>query len=91
MGPPLLLVMFVGAIYAHYGDLPMLRRMLTGVASVVVQMLVPYAATLAADDQRSEVIGTLMGGLLIGILLSRTFAGLLAQAGGWRTVYRSRR
>ena len=65
--------------------------LLTGVASVVVQMLVPYAATLAADDQRSRVIGTLMGGVLIGILLSRTFAGLLAQAGGWRTVYRSRR
>jgi predicted MFS family arabinose efflux permease len=61
--------------------------LLTGVASVVVQMLVPYAATLAADDQRSQVIGTLMGGVLIGILLSRTFAGILAQAGGWRTVY----
>src|SRR6201992_1083776 len=44
-----------------------------GVTSVVVQMLVPYAATLAPDAQRSRVIGTLMSGLLIGILLSRTF------------------
>lgn len=60
---------------------------LTGAASVVVQMLVPYAATLASDGQRSRVIGTLMGGMLIGILLSRTFAGILAQAGGWRAVY----
>jgi predicted MFS family arabinose efflux permease len=58
-----------------------------GVTSVVVQMLVPYAATLATDDQRSRVIGTLMGGLLIGILLSRTFAGVIAQAAGWRAVY----
>ncbi|MGH3164406.1 MAG: MFS transporter, partial [Trebonia sp.] len=49
--------------------------LLTGVTSVVVQMLVPYAATLASDSERSKVIGTLMGGLLIGILLSRTFAG----------------
>jgi len=57
------------------------------VTSVVVQMLVPYAATLASDDERSRVIGTLMGGLLIGILLSRTFAGIVAEAGGWRTVY----
>lgn len=61
--------------------------LLTGTATVVVQMLIPYAATLASEDQRSQVIGTLMGGLLIGILLSRTLAGLLAQAGGWRTVY----
>lgn len=57
------------------------------VTSVVVQMLVPYAATLASDDERSQVIGTLMGGLLIGILLSRTFAGVIAGLGGWRTVY----
>jgi len=57
------------------------------VTSVVVQMLVPYAATLASDHERSRVIGTLMGGLLIGILLSRTFAGVVAGFGGWRTVY----
>ena len=58
-----------------------------GVTSVVVQMLVPYAATLAPDEQRSRVIGTLMSGLLIGILLSRTFAGIIAQVAGWRAVY----
>jgi predicted MFS family arabinose efflux permease len=57
------------------------------VTSVVVQMLVPYAATLASDDERGRVIGTLMGGLLIGILLSRTFAGVVAGLGGWRMVY----
>jgi predicted MFS family arabinose efflux permease len=60
---------------------------IVGVTSVVVQMLVPYAATLATDDQRSRVIGTLMGGLLIGILLSRTFSGVIAQLAGWRAVY----
>ena len=50
-------------------------------------MLVPYAATLASDRERSRVIGTLMGGLLIGILLSRTFAGVVAGLAGWRAVY----
>lgn len=70
-------------------DLPVLAVAvaLCCVTSVVVQMLVPYAATLASDNERSRVIGTLMGGLLIGILVSRTFAGMVAQAGGWRTVY----
>jgi predicted MFS family arabinose efflux permease len=60
---------------------------LAGITSVVVQMLVPYAATLASDDERGKVIGTLMGGLLIGILLSRTFAGVVAALAGWRAVY----
>jgi predicted MFS family arabinose efflux permease len=60
---------------------------LCAVTSVVVQMLVPYAATLAGDKERSRVIGTLMGGLLIGILLSRTYAGVLAELAGWRAVY----
>jgi predicted MFS family arabinose efflux permease len=60
---------------------------LAGVTSVVVQMLVPYAATLASDADRTKVIGSLMGGLLIGILLSRTFAGVVAGLAGWRSVY----
>jgi len=61
--------------------------LLTGLASVVVQMLVPYAATLARETERSRVIGTLMGGLLVGILLSRTFAGVIGELANWRIVY----
>ena len=70
-------------------DLPVLDAAvgLCCITSVVVQMLVPYAATLASDNERSRVIGTLMGGLLIGILLSRTFAGVVAGFAGWRAVY----
>lgn len=61
--------------------------LLIGLSSVVVQMLVPYAATLARPEERSRVIGTLMSGLLIGILASRTFSGIIAQLAGWRAVY----
>lgn len=70
-------------------DLPVLAAaaMASGITSVVVQMLVPYAATLAGDNERGKVIGTLMGGLLIGILLSRTFASGISQVAGWRAVY----
>ena len=60
---------------------------LTGLFSVVAQILVPLAATLAAPDKRGKVVGTIMSGLLLGILLARTVAGLLARLGGWRTVY----
>jgi predicted MFS family arabinose efflux permease len=60
---------------------------IVGLTSVVVQMLIPFAATLAADHERSRVLGTLLSGLLTGILLSRTFAGVVAQVAGWRGVY----
>jgi predicted MFS family arabinose efflux permease len=58
-----------------------------GCASVVAQVLVPLAAELAAPESRGRVVGTVMSGLFIGILVSRTFSGLLAAAMGWRTVY----
>lgn len=60
---------------------------LTGLTSVAAQVVVPYAATLAAPAERGRTVGTVMTGLLLGILLARTAAGLLAELGGWRTVY----
>ncbi|HEU5354388.1 MAG TPA: MFS transporter [Actinocrinis sp.] len=58
-----------------------------GIAACVVQILIPYAATIAGDHERGRVTGTVISGLLIGILLSRTVAGLIGQAFGWRTVF----
>ncbi len=60
---------------------------LTGLFSVVAQILVPFAATLAAPEKRGKVVGTVMSGLLLGILFARTVAGALTSLGGWRTVY----
>ncbi len=58
-----------------------------GVGSVAAQILVPLAASLAGDDERGRVVGTVMSGLLLGILLARTGAGLVAGASSWRVVY----
>ena len=58
-----------------------------GAASLIPQILVPMAAHLAKPEERGSVIGIIMTGLLIGILLSRTFSGLLGQYFGWRAVY----
>jgi predicted MFS family arabinose efflux permease len=55
--------------------------------SVVAQILIPFASTLAPEHERGHVVGLVMSGLLTGILIARTFAGLLAGATGWRTVF----
>jgi len=60
---------------------------LTGLLSVVAQILVPFSATLAAPEERGKVVGHVMSGLLLGILLARTVAGYLSSLGGWQTVY----
>ncbi|MFH8983687.1 MFS transporter [Streptomyces varsoviensis] len=60
---------------------------LVGVTSAVAQIVVPMAASLAADHERGSVVGTVMSGLLVGIMLARTAAGVLAQFGDWRLVF----
>ena len=58
-----------------------------GVFAVVPHVAVPLAAHLAAPGERGRVIGLIMSGVLAGILLARTAAGLVGGAFGWRTVY----
>jgi predicted MFS family arabinose efflux permease len=58
-----------------------------GVTTVAAQIIVPMAASLAAEQQRGRAVGTVMSGLMIGILLARVVSGLVAAAAGWRPVY----
>jgi predicted MFS family arabinose efflux permease len=60
---------------------------IVGVTSVVAQIAVPFSASLAAERERGLVVGTVMSGLLIGMLTARTFAGFVADFLGWRAIY----
>ncbi len=55
--------------------------------SVVAQILIPFAASLAPDHARGRIVGRVMSGLLTGILLSRTLSSLVSDVAGWRVVY----
>jgi predicted MFS family arabinose efflux permease len=58
-----------------------------GATTVVPQILLPMASGLVGADRRAAVTGTLLSGLLAGILLARTFSGLLGLWLGWRAPY----
>jgi predicted MFS family arabinose efflux permease len=58
-----------------------------GLVGVAVQLLIPFAAHLAPPDDRGRVVGTVMGGMLAGVLLSRTVSGVVGQSLGWRAMY----
>jgi predicted MFS family arabinose efflux permease len=69
-----------------------LASVLVGLMASVTHIVVPMAPDLVSHDRRGKAIGTVMTGLLLGILLARSFAGWLAhlhvgRLDGWRTVY----
>lgn len=60
---------------------------LVGLLAVVTQTLVAFAAAIASPTERGRVVGIVTSGIVIGILLARTFAGILTDVAGWRSVY----
>jgi predicted MFS family arabinose efflux permease len=58
-----------------------------GVTAVLAQIIVAMSSSLAGEHERGGVVGTVMSGLLIGILLARTISGLVAQLLGWRVIF----
>ncbi|PSL46614.1 putative MFS family arabinose efflux permease [Chitinophaga niastensis] len=61
--------------------------LLIGFTSVVPQLILPLAANLSDPASRGRVIGTIMSGLLVGILLSRTLSGIIGHHFGWRGMF----
>jgi len=60
---------------------------LVGVCSIIPQLILPLAASIAPAHKRGSVIGTIMAGLLVGILASRSLSGAVGSMYGWREMY----
>jgi predicted MFS family arabinose efflux permease len=58
-----------------------------GTVTIIPQLLVPFAAALAAPRDRGRAVGTVAAGILLGVLLSRTLAGWFGEQFGWRAVF----
>lgn len=63
--------------------------LLIGMAATLAQDIVPSAAILAPAGKQGKTVGTVMTGLLLGILLSRTVSGVVGATFGWRVMYQA--
>ena len=58
-----------------------------GLTTVSPQIITPLAAELARPEERGKVVGTVVSGLLFGILLARTVSGYIGYIVGWRFMF----
>lgn len=81
-----ILALLVAAV-SHTFFLLEIASLLIGCCSIVPQLILPLAANLSTDENRGANIGSIMSGLLVGILASRAVSGSIGFWLGWRAVY----
>ncbi len=86
-----LLLLFIALVAVGLASSPawlLLGMLAVGMlGTAMTQGLISYAAALAPPHERGRVVGTAQAGVVIGLLLARTLAGLIADVAGWRMVY----
>lgn len=75
------------AALAQSATVFLLAALCIGLGAVVAQVLVPFAAHLAPQASRGEIVGKVVSGLLLGIMLARPLASLVADYAGWHIVF----
>jgi len=58
-----------------------------GLTTVIPELIIPFAVSLAPSNERGRIAGTTLSGLLIGILLARTVGGFVGEHLGWQAMY----
>nr|WP_257174003.1 MFS transporter [Colwellia sp. M166] len=83
----LLIVACSAAVIAPNLPTLLVAVFLIGVSANITQQLIPFAASMVSADKKGATLGTLMMGLTVGILLSRTVSGFMAENFSWRSVF----
>ncbi|MBS0356153.1 MAG: MFS transporter [Proteobacteria bacterium] len=82
----LMLALLAAGLAGDFGGF-LLASLAIGLTATLAQDFVPAAASLAPEQSRGRIVGTVMTGLLMGILLSRVVSGLVAEYWGWRAMF----
>jgi predicted MFS family arabinose efflux permease len=82
-----LAIALLGVAYAGNTAMIVIFSALVGISSTVAQQIIPFAVHLTTPAKRGATVGTLLSGVLGGILLSRTVAGYIGTHLGWREMY----
>lgn len=83
-----LVVALVSVSMAQSSSALLIGMLATGMlGTAMTQGLIAYAASAASPHEQGRVVGTAQGGVFIGLLLARVFAGGISDIAGWRGVY----
>ena len=83
----LLVISAICAFYANNLLMLVISCFFIGLSANITQQLIPFAASLSTVENKGKVIATLMTGLTVGIILSRTLSGFVGEQFGWRAVF----
>ncbi len=83
----LLVVALIAIVLAPTPAIFLAASLVLGLAATSVQVMVPLAGHLASDANRGRVVGSVVSGLLFGIMLSRPAASFFAQGFGTRSIF----
>jgi len=83
----LVIIALVGVATAQNLTWIYIASFAVGLTSVSPQIITPLAAQLAKPEERGKVVGTVVSGLLFGILLARTVSGYIGYIAGWRFMF----
>lgn len=83
-----LVVALVSVSMAQSSSALLIGMLATGMlGTAMTQGLIAYAASAASPHEQGRVVGAAQGGVFIGLLLARVFAGGISDIAGWRGVY----
>jgi predicted MFS family arabinose efflux permease len=80
-------VALLAAAFSNSAALFLAAAFCIGLGSVAAQVLVPFAAHLSKPETRGQTVGTVMSGLLLGIMLARPVSSLVTDALGWHAIF----
>ncbi|WP_256080027.1 MFS transporter [Massilia sp. YIM B04103] len=77
----------LGAASTSNATLFLLAALCIGISCVAAQVLVPFAAHLSSPEKRGQTVGSVMSGLLMGIMLARPVSSVVADLLGWHAIF----